>query len=104
MSNADRLLKVGDDVHYVSYGYVNEYLESGAYSRRCLAAKVTEVCPDGPGGTGQDHTVVRLVIFRPNGLDHDIAPPDDGGGAPCTHLVNGQSSAPQSGTWHWPEC
>jgi len=74
--------RVGEFVHYVSYG-----TPGGEYASQCRAAVVTEVNAEEPGQVG-------LCVVNPGGLFfHPLA---EGG---CAQ-AEGQHSG---GTWHWPE-
>ena len=108
--------RIGDDVHYVSYG-----TPGGEYTSTCRAAKVTALlpptglqCPDHGGDCPPDvrdymlaETVLRgpqwhgkpgrpagaqrvdLCVFNPTGLFFKDAEQDE--------------EEKRGGTWHWPE-
>lgn len=96
--------RVGDVVHYVSYG-----TPDGEYGRECRAAIVTEVTQvevneQDPAGDGTYRQAVGLMVANPTGqffnrgvLFHEGHRPDaDEPSALCNGLCC------HGGTWHWP--
>lgn len=80
----DKIPRVGQIVHYVSYG-----TPAGEYPSTCRAAIVTAVGPDTtPGGMSADD--VSLAVLNPTGLFFNQS---------CPHDESGR----RGGTWHWPE-
>lgn len=76
--------RVGDDVHYVSYG-----TPGGEYPSVCRAAKITEVDFVMPPEHADDHmqSSCHLAVFNPSGM-----------------FFSRVDYSPQNtpGTWHWP--
>lgn len=109
--------KIGDQVHYVSFG-----TPGGEYGSRCRAAVVAEVGQWVTQGTqthgsddqGRKHRsllqrfeadAVALAVLNPTGLffngagavgcQHDTLPPAD-------KIAPGERTEFRGGTWHWP--
>lgn len=84
--------KVGDPVHYVSFG-----TPGGEYHSRCRAATITEVRPPTVRqGVSIEASAVGLAVVNPTGLFfHPIAHEN----GPCPHSEDEH----KGGTWHWPE-
>lgn len=82
----ERKPRIGDTVHYVSYGTPN-----GEFPKACRAALVTEM-EFVPRSLGGDR--VGLAVFNPTGIFlHSIA----AGG--CAQNEEYQTG----GSWHWPD-
>ena len=78
-------MKIGDVVHYVSFGTPN-----GEYKSQCRVALITEVAEDDKDG------IVGLVVLNPTGLFfRSLA---DGG----SRYGPGIDEPITGGTWHMP--
>lgn len=82
--------RVGDIVHYVSFGTPVRPDGTQAFTSECRAAMITEV--------STNDGVVNLVVFNPSGTFFNLADYDqwDGGKALA-------GAIPKGGSWHWPE-
>lgn len=71
--------RVGQTVHYVSYG-----TPGGEYRSQCRAAMVTEVSAE-----RADPTEIGLAVLNPTGLFFD-------------RQIRQSEDEHTGGTWHWP--
>lgn len=109
-----RTPKVGDDVHYVSFGTPPRPDGTQEYTSRCRAATVTEVGQWVTKSTVLATSYARsegrairtveqwfyedaaaVVVLNPTGLFFNGA-----AGVACQH---DEGAEPAGGTWHWPE-
>ncbi len=81
---------VGRVVHYVSHGTPPRRDGSQAYTSRCRAAIVTEVCDIAHGMPTEAWECASLVVLNPTGQFFN------------EHVLQDED-AHAGGTWHWPE-
>lgn len=106
MSTVERSPRVGEMVHYVSWGSPVRADGTQAYTSRCRAAYVTQ--------THEEEGLVGLAVLNPTGtFFHERVPQHgageaeflgdgDAGGEPVRDLCGAGALRWQGGTWHFP--